>query len=168
MAVNKKPVKIKLTTLFIAQYIIDNINLDSMTVPEWILELNHGDLDPELFENADKLEKEDVIEMFDNALTAVWLFMIVETDTGEISMETNEFEAMRRDYIMTVQQRLDTIYDLSHTPIPGLTIKPFLIFLDKRIEIHISKRKKSKQQELVTRALLYQKKLDDKDKDLPN
>ena len=164
----QKLIKVNLNPSDLAQYLIENINVTSVEVPVWLLELNHGDLDPELFENEDKLDREDVVEMFDNALTAVWLFLVTENDTGEISLETNEYEAMRRCYIMTVQQRLDTVYDLANTPLPNLRIKPFQIFWDMEVKIHVSKIKKSVQQELVTKALVSQKKIDEKGINLPN
>ena len=164
----QKLIKVNLNPLDLAQYLIENINITSVEVPVWILELNHGDVDPELFENADKLEREDVVEMFDNALTAVWLFLVTENDTGEISLETNEYEAMRRCYIMMVQQRLDTVYDLANTPLPNVRIKPFQIFWDMDVKINISKMEKSEQQELVTKVFESQITIDEKGINLPN
>ena len=164
----QKLIKVNLNPLDLAQYLIENINITSVEVPVWILELNHGDVDPELFENADKLEREDVVEMFDNALTAVWLFLVTENDTGEISLETNEYEAMRRCYIMTVQQRLDTVYDLANTPLPNIRIKPFQIFWDMEVKINISKMEKSEQQELITKVFESQITIDELGFNLPN
>ncbi|MHA1703387.1 MAG: hypothetical protein ACTSWK_14100 [Promethearchaeota archaeon] len=152
----------------LAQYLIENINMTSVEVPVWLCELNHGIVDSDVFENADDFEREDVIEMFDNALTAVWLFLVTENDTGEISLETNEYEAMRRCYIMTVQQRLDTVYDLANTPLPNVRIKPFQIFWDMEVRINISKIEKSEQQELVTKVFKSQIIIDELGFDLPN
>ncbi|MCK4445570.1 MAG: hypothetical protein KAW56_00650 [Candidatus Marinimicrobia bacterium] len=164
----QKLIKMNLNPSDLAQYLIENINMTSVEVPVWLCELNHGNVDPDVFDNTDDFEREDVIEMFDNALTAVWLFLVTENDTGEISLETNEYEAMRRCYIMTVQQRLDTVYDLANTPLPNIRIKPFQIFWDMEVKIHVSKIKKSVQQELVTKALVSQKKIDEKGINLPN
>jgi len=160
--------KIILNPVNLAGYLIENINMTLVDVPVWLCELNHGNVDPDVFENADDFEREDVIEMFDNALTSVWLFLITENDMGEISLETNEYEALRRDYIMTVQQRLDTVYDLENTPLPYVKIKPFQIFWDTEVKIHISKIEKSEQQELLTKVLENQFMFNELDSSLAN
>ena len=160
--------KIILNPVNLAGYLIENINMTLVDVPVWLCELNHGNVDPDVFENADDFEREDVIEMFDNSLTSVWLFLVTENDKGEISLETNEYEAMRRAYIMTVQQRLDTVYDLANTPLPYVKIKPFQIFWDNEVEIHISKIEKSEQQELITKVFENQIIIDEAGFNLPN
>jgi len=164
----QKLIKVNLNPLDLAQYLIENINMISVEVPVWLIELNHGNVDSDVFENADDFEREDVIEMFDNALTAVWLLLVTENDTGEMSLETNEYEAMRRCYIMTVQQRLDTVYDLANTPLPNIRIKPFQIFWDMEVKINISKIEKSEQQELITKVFESKITIDEKVVNLPN
>ena len=74
----QKLIKVNLNPSDLAQYLIENINITSVEVPVWLVELNHGDVDPDVFENVGDFEREDVIEMFDNALTSVWLFLVTE------------------------------------------------------------------------------------------
>ena len=149
----RKQKKVNLKQEIITNYFLENVDMTSEEVPGWLLALNNGIADPELFENADNFEREDVIDLLNNSLTAVWLYQTVENDLGEVAFESNTYEAMRRTYIETVQQRLDTVYDLRRTPMPDIKIKPFLIFWIGDVVINISKLEKSREQLLKSEVM---------------
>ncbi len=65
----------KLCTKSLARYFFQNINMISANVPDWLIELNEGNIDYDYFGNAqDFVEREFVYQIFDNALTTICLY----------------------------------------------------------------------------------------------
>jgi len=149
----------------LTRFLIENINMDSNTIPLWLLEINHGNVPEEDFENAFQYERaDDVIELLDNCLTAVWLFQINENDLGETVFETNTYEAMRRTYIEMVQQRMDTVYDLINTSLVNVKLmKPFAILTVWDVNIEFEKLNRTQTQRDLARAMKEQMEKDKKE-----
>ncbi|MBU4446082.1 MAG: hypothetical protein L6422_05650 [Candidatus Marinimicrobia bacterium] len=155
--------KLKKTNLNLKRiigFLLENIDMISEDVPYWLLEMNNGIADPEIFNNADELEYEEIVDLLESALFSIFLFSIVENDVGEISIETSGFEELRQDYIVKVRQRLDIVYNLNRISTPFIKVKPFLIFWIGDVEIKISKVEKTNEQLLMSEVQMSQKMFD--------
>ena len=148
--------KVNLKPEIITKYFLENVEMTSDEVPGWLLDLNNGIADPDIFENAGELEREDISDIIDTALTSIFLLSIVENDVGEISIDTERFEALRQDYIMTVTQRLDIVYSLRSISLPFIKVKPFLILWIGDVVINISKLEKTREQLLKSEVIQCQ------------
>ena len=136
-------------------FLVENIDMTSDSVPMWLLEINHGNVSEDDFENAFQYDHaDDVIELLDNCLTAVWLLQINQNDLGETAFESNTYEAMRRTYIEMVQQRMDTVYDLINTSLVNVKlIKPFKILTVWYVNIEFEKMTRTQAQRELARAI---------------
>jgi len=148
-----KPKKPNLNLKRITGFFLENIDMISEDAPYWLLEMNNGIADPEIFNNADEFEYEEIVDILESALSSIFLFSIVENDVGEISIETGGFEELRQDYIVKVRQRLDIVYNLNLISTPFIKVEPFLIFWIGDVEINISKTEKTEKQIFMSEAL---------------
>jgi len=151
-------------------FIIANMGMTSSTIPMWLLEINHGYVSDVDFENASEFERPDrVIELLENTLTAVLLHQIIENDFGELAYESNMYEAARRTYIETVQQRMDTVYDLINTAFVNVKVKtPFEIFPAYDVNIEFEKLDRTRAQKELARAMKLQAEKDKKESKVLN
>jgi len=152
-----KPRKTTMNLKRITGFLLGNIDMISEDVPYWLLEMNNGIADPEIFNNAGELEYEEIIDILESALSSIFMFSIVENDVGEISIETSGFEELRQDYIVKVRQRLDIVYNLNLISTPFIKVEPFLIFWIGDVDIKISKVEKTNEQLLMSEAQMSQK-----------
>jgi len=152
-----KPKKTDLNLKLITGFFLENIDMISEDAPYWLLEMNNGIADPEIFNNAGELEYEEIIDTLESALFSIFLFSIVENDVGEISIETSGFEELRQDYIVKVRQRLDIVYNLNQIFTPFIKVEQFLIFWIGDVEINISKVEKTEEQIFLSEAQTSQK-----------
>lgn len=145
-----------------------NMDLKSDGIPRWLIELNQRYIDPKIFENANEFNADSLDEIFDNALTAVWIRTSLDNDTGELDINLDIYENGRREYIERVRGRLDILYELASTPRLNFAVEPFYIFALEEVKIKIVRLDKTEKQEIMTEALNIEKKQREIDKDLPN
>ncbi|MFA4906702.1 MAG: hypothetical protein WC602_00335 [archaeon] len=152
----KKIVKMTLAVTNLSAFLLDYYEgMTSLNIPIWLLEINRGIVSPEWFENAEEFDVPDKgVEVLDCALTSVWLNVVSNNDYGELAVESNTYEAMRRMYIENVEQRMDTVWDLLNTPVTNVFVKPFPILLIEDVDINIVRMKKTQTQEAMTKIMV--------------
>jgi len=64
-----KPKKPNLNLKLITGFLLENIDMISENVPYWLLEMNNGIADPEIFNNADEFEYEEIVDILESALS---------------------------------------------------------------------------------------------------
>lgn len=132
-------IKMTLSVNNLSAFLLENYkSMTSHDIPIWLLEINQGIVNPEWFENAEEFDVPDKsIEVLDCALTSVWLNVVSNNDYGELNVESNTYEAMRRTYIENVEQRMDTVSNLLKIPVIGVSMEPFPILLIEDVDISI-------------------------------
>lgn len=139
----------KLLLNFLAAYYE---KLYSDNIPSWLIDINNGFVSPEYFSNSSDYEnnQEAVSDIFDNVLISLYIMKVVENEYGEVSFDTELFEAECDNYIYKVRKRLKLFELLTNIWIADIMISKFPILLIDDVHIKIYKIKKSASQEANT------------------